>query len=504
MRERILTAVFGVFCALILLLAFRALPGNPSSLEINTPKWTEQGPFELSPERGRFALLYSLVEDKSFVFSPSLAAFAEPDVAKIGERYVSLFAPGISFLAMPGYVIGRAFNLAVVGAVLTVSVFALLNAFLIRTISMKLGATPAFASLGALSFLFATPAFTYAVSFYQHHFTLFFLLLAVYLITRWQSIWSYGISLFLLSFTLLIDHPNLILGLPVFFFVLSRLFEVRDTRRFKIFTFKFISLFPTAAVVFPLLALMWFNFLSYGNPLQLSGTLERTIEQTQILQEMDHSKSALGFFNPRDLLNGFYVHFISPDRGIIWYTPVMLLGIWGIVVAYRRSAPYLSFLVGVLLANILLYSMWSDPWGGWAFGSRYLIPGYGIMAIFIAIALTRLRRKKIFLIFFWFFLTYSIVINTLGALTSSKNPPQVEILALEQVTKKEEKYTYERNLDYLLSFGSKSFFFQTVFSNFLTPVQYYQLLVFMILGACFSVIIYHYFFEEKNVESKLV
>jgi peptidoglycan/xylan/chitin deacetylase (PgdA/CDA1 family) len=501
LKEKLFTLSFVVFCALILLFTLRALPGNPQSWELNDQKWTENGPFELSPERGRFALLYSLVEDQSFAFSPELAAFAQPDVAKIGERFVSLFAPGASFLAMPGYLLGKAVNLAVAGTILMVSVFALFNIFLIRAISMKLGASSVSATLGSIAFAFASPAFTYAVSFYQHHFTLFFLLLAIYLVIRWHNIWSYGLSLFLLSFTILIDYPNLILGFPVFFFVLSRLFDIKTKQHFKTITFKFTGLFPALFIVFPLLALMWFNLHSYGNPLQLSGTLERTIEQTRILKEADFQKSALGFFNPRHLLNGFYVHLISPDRGVVWYCPVMLFGIAGIVVAYQRRAPYFPFLVGILLTNMLLYSMWSDPWGGWAFGSRYLIPSYGVMAIFISIALTKLTHNKIFRVFFWLFLTYSIAINTLGAITSSKNPPQVEVLALEQMTKKEEKYTYERNLDFLFFRGTKSLLYQTVFYRFFSPLQYYQLLVLVIAAGSLSLVVSHYLYERKNADS---
>ena len=35
------------------------------------------------------------------------------------------------------------------------------------------------------------------------------------------------------------------------------------------------------------------------------------------------------FFKTRNLLNGFYIHLLSPDRGIIYYAPVILLGLLG-------------------------------------------------------------------------------------------------------------------------------------------------------------------------------
>src|SRR5437764_713806 len=58
-----------LFLATTLLVSMRGNPGNPTQDQLNTPYWKDNGPFELSPERGRFALLYSLVENHSFQFS---------------------------------------------------------------------------------------------------------------------------------------------------------------------------------------------------------------------------------------------------------------------------------------------------------------------------------------------------------------------------------------------------------------------------------------------------
>src|SRR5215467_8344144 len=63
------TLLFIAFCTLILSLSLRGLPGNPTSTQINTLAWKDNGPFELSPERGRFALLYSVAENHSVHFS---------------------------------------------------------------------------------------------------------------------------------------------------------------------------------------------------------------------------------------------------------------------------------------------------------------------------------------------------------------------------------------------------------------------------------------------------
>ena len=95
--------IFGfIFVALILALSIRGIPGNPVSSVVNDLKWTDDGPFELSPERGRFALMLSLIENKSFDFSLPIAQFTTPDLGYKNGKYVSLFAPAVSFIIMPG------------------------------------------------------------------------------------------------------------------------------------------------------------------------------------------------------------------------------------------------------------------------------------------------------------------------------------------------------------------------------------------------------------------
>ena len=84
---------------LVLFLTVRGIPGNPNKINMNDPKWVE-GPFELSPERGRFALTFSLVEDKSFEFGLPVARFATPDLGYINGKFVSIFTPGFSFLTI--------------------------------------------------------------------------------------------------------------------------------------------------------------------------------------------------------------------------------------------------------------------------------------------------------------------------------------------------------------------------------------------------------------------
>src|SRR3989304_7487772 len=94
-----------IFVLAAMALSIRGLAGNPNSSDLLSTTWRDEGPFELSPERGRFALTYSIVEDKTLHFSLPVAKFAVPDLGYKNDRYVSLFAPGLSFIITPGYLI---------------------------------------------------------------------------------------------------------------------------------------------------------------------------------------------------------------------------------------------------------------------------------------------------------------------------------------------------------------------------------------------------------------
>jgi len=504
-KNNITTFLFLLFCAVILFLSVRGLPGNPTSGQMDSSVWKENGPFELSPERGRFALLYSVVEDHSFQFSRSLAKFAMPDIALSREGYyVSMFAPGASFLALSGYLLGKHFGLAQVGAFASIALFALFNIVLIRLIAIKLGAHYTAANLGALAFAFATPAFAYATTFYQHHISTFFVLFSLYLILKWRNWQSLVLVWSFVAFSIVVDSPNFFIMLPIALYALRSVITVKERQEGLEFSVKPRRSLTLAAMIIPFAFLLWFNQVSHGSPLQLSGTLPNAIvsdqnsggkpdlEKTYLMSSFEKNseleKSAFGFFNTRNLLNGFYIHIFSSDRGIVWYAPIIILGVLGIALLYREKehVVFANVIVAVIGINFLIYSMWGDPYGGWAFGSRYLIPAYGLLAIGIAIVLNDLRKNYAFISIVFLVLAYSVSVNTLGAVTTNANPPQIEVLALEKITGKVEKYTYDRNWDYLNAQGSKSFVFQAYAKNFVTARQFYELIAgFLIIISVF-------------------
>lgn len=471
--------------------SLRGRLGNINPQDLLSLDWSENGPFELSVERGRFALTYSLIENGSVSYSLPVARFATPDLGYKNGQYVSLFAPGFSFLIIPGYLVGKLLGAAQLGTYAVISTFALLNGLLIYLLSKRLGSHPIASSIAALVFIFATPAFPYAVSLYQHHVSTFLLLVSLYLLIAKSSIWSRLGFWICFGVALTVDYPNFFLFLPAMFLALSQVIKVNAHK----VSLDLIKGLAGVAILIPLALMGYYNLQAYGSPFQLAGTVaavkaiddnglptlpQQDPNSSQDLEKFTKpdatGKTAVGFFKTRHLLEGLSIHLTSPDRGLLVYSPVMLLSIIGAYLVYRKQQLILPVLLGTIGANLVLYSLWGDPWGGWAFGSRYLIPTYAVCSVLLSVFLSAWRKKTLALSVFLIAFVYSAGVNSLGAITTSRNPPQVEILALEKVTNRRERFSFDRNWEFLQSDISKSFVYNTYLADYFNAATYFYII----------------------------
>ena len=489
MKKLIFYTLLTLFSILVLLLTVHGRLGNPTEETLNDDKWLIEGPFELSPERGRFALIYSLVESKTAKFSLPLARFTTPDLGYTDGEFVSLFAHGVSFISIPGYVVGKALGASQVGAFLTSLVFAVLNFVLIRSIARKLKVPDIPASIGSLIFLFATPAFSYATTLYQHHITTFLILLSLYSLLRFSDLKALIIVFFLYALGLSVDYPNALMLMPLVIYSLVKFKSVKVDDKKTVIRINWGKFIALLAVIPPLLFFLWFNNYSYGSPFQLAGTIESVDSidekgfpvfewQNEVIEfeegiPLQESDTALGFFDTRNIRNGLYIHLLSPDRGIIFFAPILIFAVLGYSVIKKANKGITLLIVSIIGINLIIYSMWGDPWGGWAFGSRYLIPGYAMASILVAGAIPKVSKRPLLIGVFFIVLTYSIAVNSLGAATSIKNPPKHEIQELQDKSGKEEKYTMERNFDYLNAGKSQSFVYGLILSKYMSSWSYY-------------------------------
>lgn len=497
-----------IICALVLTLCLRGIVAHPTSHDLLNSNWTDKGPFELSPERGRYSLIYSIVEDHTPFFSLDLARFTTPDLGYKNGKYVSLFAPGVSYIAAAGYIIGSWFGATQLGAFATIAFFALCNSMLIYALARKLNFARLPSLLSSLIFLFATPAFSYGVNLYQHHISTFLILAALYLVFFTSGALSLSLVWMLCAMSVPIDYPNVFLMLPIGIYGLTKLVSLKSGRSLTL-DLKLGLATTLLTMILPLGLFLWFNNASYGNPLQLSGTVSsvaqigddgyptKPVVDFELLGESyippsEQHKSALRFFEARDLVNGLYTHLFARDRGVIYFTPVILLGLLGSIWLYRKHPQFTIVISSVALATLLLYSLWGDPWGGWAFGSRYLIPAYAMLSLMIAAYLDHYRRAPLALLLFLVLSFYSIYVNTAGALGTTAIPPKVQVLHLESISGVVERYSWDRSVAYLQGGRIKSFFYNRYLSPKLTPIMYFYLITsgISIMIATFTVILY--------------
>src|SRR5258708_1635000 len=138
----------------------------------------------------------------------------------------------------------------------------------------------------------------------------------------------------------------------------------------------------------------YYNQIHFGSWKTVSGSLVdyKGIKESNLLKKnnsqktlkaIQDSKQPVGFFKEENFVRGVYILLVSDERGIFYYSPVLLLALWGMFIAFRRASMEISILVSLVAVNIFLYSSFGDPWGGWAFGPRYLIPSMATLSLFV-------------------------------------------------------------------------------------------------------------------------
>lgn len=430
----------------IYFLTLRGVSGNIETQEIKGNYDQALMPLELSPERGRFILTKSLAEDKSFSLSQDLADAAFPDVGVYQGKYFVYFAPGMSIWALPFYIFGSQYNLAQVFSYLSVTVFALLNVLLIYIIGtqvIKIRASSAMMS----SLIFATGscALSYATTLYQHHATTFFILSGFYAVWKFRqntnmrffyAAWTWIIY----ALSIWIDYPNAILVLPIMVYLFISTFQLKSNTEDKTLTFNIKISAIIASVCFFVLvgAHGYYNYLHFESPTRLSGQLvgyktlleDQSTNNDASIASLQAEKQESRFFTEEGLTFGLYTLTLAPDKGLFIFSPIFLISLIGLYIAFKSHSTEWLILGSTVAVHLFLYSSWGDPWGGWAFGPRYLIPSTAILALSIGYLLHTYNKNTIIKIATWALYSVSAGISLLGAFTTNAVPPEIEAKAL--------------------------------------------------------------------------
>ncbi|HSW88585.1 MAG TPA: hypothetical protein VLG12_05490 [Candidatus Saccharimonadales bacterium] len=483
-----------VFSLILYTLTLRGVYGNPPPNSIKDILGQATKPFELSPERDRFILTYSLAENKSFALSTLLgeAAFPDDGYSKSGRIYI-FFAPGISLLALPFYILGHMFQLAQVGAYFSIPLVASGTLVFLFKIARNIFKMPTWAALFApLVFGFGSSSWNYAITMYQHHVTAFFIISSFYAVWKFKQqakrSWIWGIVVWTnYALAIGIDYPNAMLLFPVMvYFLIS---SIKFTFKLSSITFSVRKAFLLTMIPFIMLMGLhgYYNQVNFGSWKTLSGSLAdyRAVKEMHLqtkkngqkeLDNIQNAKQPVSFFREENVTNGINILLFSDQRGLFFYSPIFLLAILGILSQLRKKTVEIGVLLGVIAVNLFVYSSFGDPWGGWAFGPRYLIPSMSILSLFVALWLTQYgksvyRRLTAFGLFI-----YSAAIALLGALTTNALPPKGEADLLKI------PHTYEWNFHFLQNGASSSFLYNTFFASHISLIGFYLILYEILLG----------------------
>lgn len=231
----------------------------------------------------------------------------------------------------------------------------------------------------------------------------------------------------------------------------------------------------------------YYNQVNFGNWKTLSGSLTdyKAIVENNLLnkkngqkeiENIQKAKKPVGFFKEEHVVQGLYILLFSDERGIFYYSPIFIIAIIGIFYAIQKITMEISILLASIGVNIFLYSSFGDPWGGWAYGARYLIPSMAVLSLFIAIWFSKYGSNIYAKIMAFLLFIYSVGISLLGVLTTNALPPKVEADPLKI------PHTYIWNMRFLRENISSSFFYNTFFSSHISLIHFYIILYEIILG----------------------
>ncbi len=140
------------------------------------------------------------------------------------------------------------------------------------------------------------------------------------------------------------------------------LLNVATLRRLLTHHWRPLFSFLLPVVVAGLLSL-WWNGVRYGSIWE-SGYVE------------SESFSAPWLF-------GLFGLLLGPARGFFWYSPVLLLGIFGIKWFWQQARWLLYVIALVSLLYFLLYGKWYMWHGGYSWGPRFLVPVLPFLALLL-------------------------------------------------------------------------------------------------------------------------
>lgn len=219
---------------------------------------------------------------------------------------------------------------------------------LVALISLQLGSTFQAARRASLCFAWGTIAMVYARTFYADPLLSLLVAAGIYFVLV-RTNRTILLAALIALLAVLAKPTGIFLAPALSAYLLLKKTPVR------------LSLLPALGGGLGVLLYFVYNFVRFANPLTFG-------------QPWVFSFSAIP--------QGIAGLLVSPGRGIIWYSPVVLLAIPAIRKAWKTKPIEVLLIAGLFLGFLGLHSFYENWHGGWSWGPRYLLPTLpGLMAL---------------------------------------------------------------------------------------------------------------------------
>ncbi len=258
------------------------------------------------------------------------------------------------------------------------AVLTAMAAVLLFDIALGMTGSPAAALAAAVAYGLGTPAWGWSTSILGHA-----PLAALYIVALWAALrattdeptrrWAAFLLGLALGWAVVIEYPAVIAGSVIALWAAWRAWRRPDRN-----TILGLAVLGGLIGILPLFA---YNLFAFGNPFQLG------YEGVVGFDGMSQGVFGIGFPD----LGVLWRITLGQQRGLFWFAPVLLLGLWGIALMMReRRTRDLGLVILAVTAITLLVNAGYFYWdGGYSTGPRHSVPIVGVLSLGVAMAWTK-------------------------------------------------------------------------------------------------------------------
>jgi hypothetical protein len=320
---------------------------------------TAQGSIQTSDGRIMYLLTQSMVERQKVSFFENYLISSKVSVTKGSKEQYSKYGLGLSLMAVPFYLVGKAlsallnipadfatmFCVSLINPTITAVTCMMLYLFALR----RLKFSHQVATVLALAYGLTTMAWAQSEDFMSDPATGFLLLCASYFITDTsKSIRSIILAGLLLGMAVFVRLTSVI-AIPLYLVYLGLEWKESASKNIKglvLSLVRFVA--PIAMFIF---VIFIYNYVRFHN-----------------IFESGYDND----FRP-DIFTGLYGLLFSPGKSVFLYNPIVLIGLLGFRRLFKNHFNTAILFCLIALTQLCFYSAWGSWHGGNSWGPRFLL-----------------------------------------------------------------------------------------------------------------------------------